>query len=319
MTKRFPFRWPTPAAHRWATPPKHVFHTFDACVYERIRIVRLHDLLIADRVNQTIIQHHQTASRLLERRGDDALSMPLETSERVVEQRAALTILCVHGVGLWPGLFDDLDFGSTSAAVTRPGYGLIPAVANLAEQVDGLAEMVAARAPAALVGVSGGATLALACAARGIDGLVAAVSHEPLIGHLEPEIDDRVRGGANALEATPTPEAAEGFLEGLYGAKSWQRMPAVAHLWAADHIATICREVRHFSEYQPPATEVRTLPVPHLTTVGAHSSAARHRVAALLAGGSSDVATIDNCGHHVLIDQPDDFAAAVHRFLLEVT
>lgn len=231
----------------------------------------------------------------------------------------SLTIVCVHGVGLWPSLFDDLDFGSPSVSVIRPGYGGIPAVADVVEQVNVLARVVSARAPAVLVGVSGGATLALACAVASPPGLVGAVSHEPLIGHLESEIDDRVRTGADALEANPTAGEATAFLQGLYGAASWQAMPAGAHDWAADHTDSVCREVRHFSEYQPSLGDVQHFPVPHLTTVGAHSSAARHRVASLLERGGSQVAIIEGSGHHVLIDQPHAFAASVRQFLSEVT
>jgi len=230
-----------------------------------------------------------------------------------------LTIVCVHGVGLWPGLFDDLDFGSPAVSAIRPGYGGVAAVADLDEQVTVVAELIAARAPAAMVGVSGGATLTLACAAAGVPGLVAAVSHEPLIGHLEPKIDDRVRAGALALEADPTAAAATAFLQGLYGEQSWQGMPAAALDWAADHVDSVCREVRHFGEYQPSSVELRHFPVPHLTTVGAHSNAARHRVTALLERGGARTAVIDGSGHHVLIDQPASFASTVRHFLSEVT
>lgn len=231
----------------------------------------------------------------------------------------SLTIVCVHGVGLWPGLFGDLDLGSPAVSVIRPGYGGAAAAADLDEQIDVLAGLVAAQAPVAMVGVSGGATLTLACAAAGVPGLVAAVSHEPLIGHLEPEIDDRVRAGALALEADPTAATATAFLQGLYGEQSWQGMPAAAHDWAADHAESVCREVRHFSEYQPSSVELRHLPVPHLTTVGARSNAARHRVAALLERGGARAAVIDGSGHHVLIDQPSSFATTVRQFLSEVT
>lgn len=230
-----------------------------------------------------------------------------------------LTIVCVHGVGLWPGLFNDLDFGSPAVSAIRPGYGGVVAAFDLNEQIDVLAGVIAARAPVAIVGVSGGATLALACAAAGVPGLVAAVSHEPLIGHLEPEIDDRVRAGADALEAHPTADTATAFLQGLYGEQSWQAMPATAHEWATDHVDSVCREVRHFSEYQPSSVELRHFPVPHLTTVGAYSNAARHRVAALLERGGARAAVIDGSGHHVLIDQPASFATTVRQFLSEVT
>lgn len=228
----------------------------------------------------------------------------------------AITIICVHGVGLWPGLFEGIDFGAPSIAMTRPGYdstspvdvaGNVEAVAALAEQTDG----------AVLVGVSGGATIALAGALEAIEGVVAAVSHEPLIGALEPELDDRVRAWADDLDATPGVESSQRFLEGLYGRASWRKMPPEARDWADDHADVICREVSHFAAFQPAAGQLADLPIPHLSTVGAHSTRARHRVAALLAQGGSRVAVIEDAGHHVLIDRPDRFADAVRSFLKE--
>jgi DNA-binding GntR family transcriptional regulator len=64
-------------------------------VNERIRIVRMHDFLTADRVTKTITEHHRIVSHLLDRRtrqARDALSRHLEISERVVEQRAAVAL-----------------------------------------------------------------------------------------------------------------------------------------------------------------------------------------------------------------------------------
>lgn len=68
---------------------------FLVSVNERIRIVRMHDFLTADRVRHTITEHHQIVTSLLEhdhRKAGQSLSMHLEVSERVVEQRAALAL-----------------------------------------------------------------------------------------------------------------------------------------------------------------------------------------------------------------------------------
>lgn len=91
----------------------------------------------------------------------------MEGRHRGLVMNRFLTIVCVHGVGLWPGLFNDLDFGWTAVSVTRPGYGRVPVVGDLADHVDFLAEVAARHAPVAIIGVSGGATLALACASQG--------------------------------------------------------------------------------------------------------------------------------------------------------
>lgn len=64
-------------------------------VNERIRIVRMHDFLTADRVGKTIDEHLRIVNNLIDGRPSDAgeaLSTHLEISERVVEQRAALAL-----------------------------------------------------------------------------------------------------------------------------------------------------------------------------------------------------------------------------------
>ncbi len=61
-------------------------------VNERIRIVRMHDFLTADRVVKTIEEHLSIVDHLIDRdpvSAADALGTHLEISEKVVEQRAA--------------------------------------------------------------------------------------------------------------------------------------------------------------------------------------------------------------------------------------
>lgn len=64
-------------------------------VNERIRFVRMHDFLTADRVAETISEHLGIVEALLDEGPDAAeqrLDSHLEISERVVEQRAALAL-----------------------------------------------------------------------------------------------------------------------------------------------------------------------------------------------------------------------------------
>ncbi len=74
-------------------------------VNERIRIVRMHDFLTADRVQRTIAEHTEIARMLLEAANGDRravagrLHTHLEISERVVEQRAALALSRMLGGG----------------------------------------------------------------------------------------------------------------------------------------------------------------------------------------------------------------------------
>ena len=66
-------------------------------VNERIRFVRMHDFLTADRVSKTITEHLGIVEALLDDVAGGAgaaerLSAHLDVSERVVEQRAALAL-----------------------------------------------------------------------------------------------------------------------------------------------------------------------------------------------------------------------------------
>lgn len=64
-------------------------------VNERIRMVRMHDFLTADRVRDTIDEHARVVHTLLDEGADaagDVLSAHLAISESVVEQRAAMAL-----------------------------------------------------------------------------------------------------------------------------------------------------------------------------------------------------------------------------------
>ena len=230
-----------------------------------------------------------------------------------------VTYVCVHGVGLWPTLFDSLDLGSKVRLVVRPGYDTVSSVDGFGDQVAVVAEAIHEAAPSVVVGVSGGATLALACASRRVDGLVGAVSHEPLVGALAPELDVRVANAGADLEAAPSEKAALEFVSGLYGAESWKRIPEAGRDWARRHASTICRDVGLFSSYQPPADALASLTVPHLTTVGSVSAPVRHDIAHLLGALGSSTAVVEGSGHLVLIDQPARFASLIHQFTSEIS
>ncbi len=238
---------------------------------------------------------------------------------------AAVTMVCVPGVGLWPQLFDAVPFGRSAAQTkhspvhieraVRPGYDGIPAVDDFEDQVRFVADRVRAVAPAVVVGVSGGATIALACATRSVDGLVAAVSHEPLVGALAPELNDRVVAAGQALAGTADGDDAGAFLRGLYGHSSWDAIPEAGRTWTDRHVPTVCAEVAQFAAYQPSTDELAALTVPHLTTVGSRSAPVRHRIAQLLASLGSETATVEASGHLVLVDQPARFGSLVAAFV----
>ena len=234
------------------------------------------------------------------------------------------TVIFAHGVGMWPRVFDPVidtieDRGGWPCHVWhRPGYDGRDAVTSFSEQTEQLTELVNDHAPTVVVGVSGGATLALACAIDGAAGLVGLVTHEPLVGALEQELDRRVRRAADELFRWPSRSGAEDFLVGLYDEGSWNRMPVAAQKWADDNHAVVCAEVRQFALFQPTLAQLQNVAVPHLTTVGQTSGSERHRIALLLGQAGATVAMIEGSGHLVAVDRPDSFAARIGDFLTEV-
>ena len=209
----------------------------------------------------------------------------------------SLTVLAVPGIGLWPSLFKPtIDHLKKVASVpvrvevvSRPTDRL-----GLAEQVD-----------------------ALACAMRGEDSLRGIVTHEPLLGLLEPSLHRRAEATGLRLAAERTAQAAVDFVAGQYG-PSWPDAPPETELWARDHFEVICTEAAQFASFSPDPRRLR-LKIPHLTTVGATSLPERHRVRTLLWAWGATTETIEGSGHLVLADQPALFASAIANFLPQLS
>ena len=234
---------------------------------------------------------------------------------------APALLVFVHGVGMWPGLFAPIGRQLPLLAHrcwTRPGYAGRPAVDDLGAQADQLAAFcheVAAGRPVYLVGVSGGATLGLAVALRHPSVLEGVVTHEPLIGPLQPTLHARVAAGGAALAEAPTPEVAEHFLQLLYGSDSLQAQDQQAAAWARDHWRTVCDEVEACAAFAPEERALTDLEPRHLTTVGSRSAPERHDVARLLAQAGAEARVIDGSGHHVVVDAPLAFAHLIQDFI----
>ena len=219
----------------------------------------------------------------------------------------------LHGVGMWPGLFDAVAerFARPHVVAARPGYGGRAPVDDLDGQVAAVAEMLTRRGPGVIVGVSGGATVALAAAIAGVPGI------EGIVGPLVPTLHERVAAAGAELASDPGSERVDAFLAGLYG-DGWTALPASGRRWVAEHRSTIGREVAQFASFAPSRLELAGVAVPHLTTVGRRSDPERHRVAALLASCGARVEVIEAAGHLVVVDDPDGFADAIDGFLREV-
>lgn len=230
-------------------------------------------------------------------------------------------LVFVHGVGLWPGMFGQIGRQFPLLAHhcwTRPGYAGRPAVDDLGAQADQLADFcndAAAGRPVYLVGVSGGATLGLAVALRHPWVLEGVVTHEPLIGPLQPALHARVTQAAIDLADGPSPDAAEHFLRLLYGAESCETQDEHAAAWAREHWRTICSEVAAFAAFAPDEVALADLKPRHLTTVGSRSAPERHNVSQVLSGTGADARVVDGSGHHVLVDAPLAFAHLIQAFL----
>jgi pimeloyl-ACP methyl ester carboxylesterase len=224
-------------------------------------------------------------------------------------------VIFVHGVGLAPSLFEATAHSLTrrSRVHTRAGYDGTPLPASFAEQVDALIGACDADGPCVLVGVSGGATLALAVAVAAPQSVVAAVTHEPLVGPLEPELDALVQGAAERLALDPS--HAPDFLRSLYGADVWALLPSAARTWTADRLDVVAADVAQFAGFAPSPSDLESVRCPHLTTVGETSAPSRHRVASMLEGCGAERRVIAGAGHLVVAEQPRCFAETIDEFV----
>ncbi|MFI5715705.1 alpha/beta fold hydrolase [Nocardia sp. NPDC051750] len=158
---------------------------------------------------------------------------------------------------------------------------------------------IAALAPlcegAFVVGVSGGATLGLELAARGVQ-FAGALLHEPAAGSLAPGLLDDV---ARAFERDGVP----GFGRALYGA-GWE-----PELTTASH-ETVAGELAMFRRFEPRPVG---RPTDRITlTVGGKSAAARHRsVEALAAALGTHWRVLPGVGHAVHLEDPRQLTTAV--------
>ncbi|WP_024800644.1 alpha/beta fold hydrolase [Nocardia sp. BMG51109] len=117
-----------------------------------------------------------------------------------------------------------------------------------------------------VIGVSGGATLGLELAARGVP-LTGALLHEPAAGSLAPGLLDHVAAGLAS-------GGVEGFGRALYG-------PAWNPLCTNASLEKIAGEFAMFGAFEPTPLAVPTDRI--VLTVGEHSPAQRHSAVAALA------------------------------------
>lgn len=237
-------------------------------------------------------------------------------------------VVLIHGAGLDPRLYDPLMtmLSVPSVAPLRPAYRAatdeLPTVEVQATEMLGHLDEWASSAgnttdDVTLVGVSGGATLALAAAVALASGaepsrpVAAVVSHEPLLGPLAPALNARVTEAAAALRAT---DDVETFLSGLVGEATWTSVPEALRRFARRHLRTVVADVDRFIAYAPTATDLARLEPRFTATVGELSDHARLEAAGLLGDlGNAETATVPEAGHLAHWQVPAAFAEVIMR------
>ncbi len=205
-------------------------------------------------------------------------------------------LVLIHGAATAAGVWDRLVpmLGDCEVfAVSRPRTGdLETEVDWLAPQVDG----------AWVIGMSGGATLGLALASRGVT-LAGAVLHEPAVGSLAPTL---LAPMAAAFAEGGTPR----FARTLYGISWRPEVVGGPGDWLEDEVTA--RELAMFRSYEPaPASPAAGRVV---VTFGADSPAIRRDAAeALRAAHGHEIRPVPGVGHFAAYDAPQIFARAVRE------
>jgi len=155
---------------------------------------------------------------------------------------------------------------------------------------------------AIVAGVSGGATLGLALAARGA-GLAGAVLHEPAVGSLLPGLLD-------PMAAAYLDGGVPAFAAALYG-PAWTPAEAPADPGA------VGRDLAMFRAFEPAAPAADEGPV--LLTVGELSPPVRHEsVRRLAAAFALPVAILPGAGHAVHLENPAALANRIRALAAEI-
>lgn len=200
-------------------------------------------------------------------------------------------VCLIHGAAttsrVWAQVADALPGQYSISCPDRPSSG------DLDEEVEALAGAVEG---AIVVGVSGGATLCLELAARGLP-LRVALAHEPAVGSLLPEL-------LAPLAAAFATGGVDAFAATLYG-PSWT--PAMA---PADPDA-VARDLGMFRAFEPGPPLV-----PLITSVGADSPPIRHEAARLLAASYGlPLQILPGTAHAVHLDNPAELAKRITQLV----
>ncbi len=229
------------------------------------------------------------------------------------------SILFVPGIGMPPQTLGAVRWSleAPSAVWQRPGYRATEPVADFDAVVCELEAAIAELRPSVVVGISGGATLALAWALRtGTVGSAATVDrliiHEPFLGGLVPELDQSVREMAERIGDDPPLAEILAFLDTVYGEAHRRRFPPE---WIDRNAITIADEIRMIPQFQPTVADLGAIRQPTIATVGERSPDYRHAGNAVLAAAGLETLVMPGAGHVPPIDQPELLVRLVEREL----
>lgn len=225
-------------------------------------------------------------------------------------------VVLLHGVGVGPASFapmvEALAERHRVVALERP-VGRDGSAIPLADQADQLARTLPelGASGARLVGVSGGATLGLCLAIRHPDAVGALVLHEPLVGPLAPELDQRFQ--AAAARAAEGDGPAMEVVQAVMGDATWAALDPAARTYATDRAARWRGEVAEFAAFAPDVRDLTALAGrPLLVTVGGRSDPARWAAAEVLRRwAGAQLVEVPGAGNAVQLDAPAAFAELI--------
>ncbi|MFI6933828.1 alpha/beta fold hydrolase [Streptomyces sp. NPDC050287] len=208
---------------------------------------------------------------------------------------SAHPVVLIHGAATTARVWDEVAGDLAALPLVAPDRA---STGSLDAEVEALTGLCAG---AVVAGVSGGATLGLELAARGV-AFRAAVLHEPAVGSLLPGLLAPV---IDAYAAAGVP----GFGRALYGPR-----------WSPDDAGpdqeAVGRDLDMFRRFEPRAPAPGAGPV--LITVGEHSPPARHEAARALAQNFGyPVEIVPGTGHAAHLEAPRAFAAIIRRLALD--
>lgn len=231
-------------------------------------------------------------------------------------------IVLLHGVGIDGSAFDPvtslLQADHRIIVPDRRGYGLSRGhhpTPDLDDQVADIVELLRARhiARPTLVGVSGGATIALAFALSHPSLLGRALVHEPALGPLAPALHARLLKAQQQLQASADPAAALRFVAALAGPAWGQLAPTWGDSVTQRH-QVIRDDIAQFLAYVPDLQQRLTPPAPPLvSSLGEHSPPPRRQAADVLANAGAEIHVIPDAGHLAHLQAPAALATVIRR------